>query len=105
MSPLIPVIAQRALACDPGHGPHGSVCSRGLGYDTRRAHNGDMRRLIGPILIVLALAGCSSSGSGGPPFGANAHFAANDPTVIQVNVRDPLPVAHVFLVDPTGMAT
>jgi hypothetical protein len=80
-----------------------------------------MRRLIVPILTLgFALAACSSgnAGAGGSgyggvgsgksshaPYGANAHFLSNDPTVIEVTVRDPLPVARVVLVDPTGAET
>jgi len=72
-----------------------------------------MRRLIVPAL-VLVLAGCSGNsggggyggaGSGNAPYGANAHFLATDPTVIEVTVRDPSPVARVTLIDPTGVET
>ena len=59
------------------------------------------------LLTVLLLAACSSNngGGGGTPYSSNAHFLASDPTVVEVNVRDPLPVARVFLVDPTGAET
>ena len=82
-----------------------------------------MRRLVVPVLALgLTLAACSSnsnyggggSGYGGVgsgssssnvPYGANAHFLASDPTVIEVTVRDPLPAARVTLIDPTGAQT
>ena len=70
-----------------------------------------MRRRILPILAALLLAACSSSNSGGgyggtsSPYATGAHFVTDDPTVIEVTVRDPLPVARVVLVDPTGAET
>ena len=70
-----------------------------------------MRRLIIPLLAFgLALAACSNSNSGGgyggsARYGATAHFLASDPTVIEVNVHDTLPVARVVLVDPAGAET
>ncbi|MEZ5833031.1 MAG: lipoprotein [Dongiaceae bacterium] len=79
-----------------------------------------MRKTILPILAILLLAACSSSsnyGGGGSgyggagsgsvntPYATDAHFLANDPTVIELKVRDPLPVARVVLVDPTGKET
>ncbi len=73
------------------------------------------RHLI-PILLALAaampLAACSSSGGRGGPggnvntqYGVSAHFLASDPTVIEMSVRDPLPAARVFLIDPNGQQT
>lgn len=71
-----------------------------------------MRKAILPILAVLLLAACSNNG-GGSGYGGtgdsrsatDAHFLKDDPTVIEVNVRDPLPVTRVVLVDPTGAET
>jgi hypothetical protein len=92
-----------------------------LGDGDSEAHNMGMRRLVVPVLALsLTLAACSSSnpnsgggyggvGSGSSsstvPYGANAHFLPNDPTVIEVTVRDPLPAARVTLIDPTGAQT
>lgn len=70
-----------------------------------------MRTLIVPVLVLgLALVGCSSNPGGGgtssnAPYGASAHFLGSDPTVIEVTVRDPSPVARVVLIDPTGAET
>ncbi len=67
-----------------------------------------MRRTLVPILAILALAACSNnggSGSGGTQYSSDAHFSAGDPTVIEVKIRDPLPVARAVLVDPTGVET
>jgi len=84
-----------------------------------------MRTAILPILAMLLLAACSSSssyGGGGSgyggvgsgtsgssgsnlPYGTNAHFLTDDPTVIELTVRDSLPAARVFLIDPTGAET
>jgi hypothetical protein len=67
-----------------------------------------MRRTFVPILVMLALAACSNnggSGSGGTQYSSDAHFLASDPTVIEVKVRDPLPVTRAVLVDPTGAET
>lgn len=72
-----------------------------------------MRIIPTAMLIAVALlpAACSSGHRGGGggyggtvdvPYGAEAHFLADDPTVIEVIVRDPLPAARVFLIDPTG---
>ncbi len=79
--------------------------------------------MVHSLVAVLLLAGCSSSqsnyggggggyggvGSGGSaanaPYGADAHFLKDDPTVIELNVRDALPAARVFLIDPTGAQT
>jgi hypothetical protein len=74
------------------------------------------RKFLTAILISAALlpaallpAACSSKGGGGgyggtvdSAYGTEVHFLASDPTVIEVSVRDPLPVARVFLIDPTG---
>ncbi len=49
--------------------------------------------------------GVGSGSSANVPYGANAVFAKDDPTVIEVSVRDALPVARVFLVDPAGAQT
>ena len=72
-----------------------------------------MRKYLIPF--VLALAACSSNnyGGGGGGYGGtvdsqyatDAHFLASDPTVIEVSVRDPLPAARVFLIDPNGQQT
>jgi hypothetical protein len=67
-----------------------------------------MRSRLFPILVMLLLAACSSnsgSGYGGSQYSSEAHFLASDPTVIEVKIRDPLPVARVVLVDPTGAET
>ncbi|MBL9033556.1 MAG: hypothetical protein JNN33_02265 [Rhodospirillaceae bacterium] len=75
-----------------------------------------MRKILAPILIAIALlpAACSSNrGAGGGgyggtvdvPYGARAEFLAEDPAVIVVTIRDPLPAARVFLIDPTGVQT
>jgi hypothetical protein len=64
--------------------------------------------MIAPILAALLLAACSSNNHGGganSPYSTNAHFLSDDPTIVEVNIRDPLPVARVFLVDPTGAET
>jgi hypothetical protein len=72
-----------------------------------------MQKHLIPILAALAmampLAACSSSSGGSgyggnvnTQYGASAHFLASDPTVIEVSVRDPLPAARVFLIDPNG---
>lgn len=80
------------------------------------------RKHLIPILLALAaampLSACSSGNYGGggggyggtggtvdTPYGANAHFLASDPTVIELTVRDPLPAARVFLIDPSGQQT
>ncbi len=69
-----------------------------------------MRNTLFPILALLLLAACSNNGGGSgyggnTPYSTNAHFLASDATVIEVSIRDPLPVARVFLVDPTGAET
>ena len=68
-----------------------------------------MRQKLIPILAILVLAACSNSGGSGyggtSPYSTDAHFMAIDPTVIEVKVRDPLPVARAVLVDPTGVET
>jgi len=79
-----------------------------------------MRRTILPVLATFLLAACSSSsnyggggsgyggigsGGGNVPYATNAHFLSDDPTVIELKVRDPLPAARVFLIDPTGAET
>ena len=74
-----------------------------------------MRKILAALLITTALlpAACSSHRGGGGgyggtvdvPYGTDAHFLASDPTVIEVSVRDPLPAARVFLIDPTGAQT
>jgi hypothetical protein len=69
-----------------------------------------MRTRLFPILAMLLLAACSGSsggygGSGGTPYSTDAHFLSGDPTVIEVRIRDPLPVARAVLVDPTGVET
>ncbi len=74
-----------------------------------------MRKILSAVLIAAALlpAACSSHRGGGGgyggtvdvPYGTDAHFLASDPTVIEVSVRDPLPAARVFLIDPTGAQT
>ena len=70
-----------------------------------------MRRSILPLLAILLLAACSGN-SGGSGYGGtaaayttDAHFLKDDPTVIELSVRDPLPVARMVLVDPTGAET
>ncbi|WP_119303842.1 membrane lipoprotein lipid attachment site-containing protein [Dongia deserti] len=69
-----------------------------------------MRRTILPIFAMLLLAACSSNG-GGSGYGGtgtsytDAHFLKDDPTVIELKVRDPLPVTQVVLIDPTGAKT
>lgn len=79
-----------------------------------------MRIILAATLVAVALlpAACSGGNRGGSggygggyggtvnvPYGAESHFAAEDPTVIEVTVRDPLPAARVFLIDPTGQQT
>jgi hypothetical protein len=80
-----------------------------------------MRTTIPLVLAMLALAACSGNNAGGGgsgyggtgssssasnvPYGTNAHFLADDPTVIELTVRDPLPAARVLLIDPTGTET
>lgn len=68
-----------------------------------------MRQKLIPILAMLVLAACSNNGGSGyggtSPYSTDAHFLASDPTVIEVNIRDPLPVARAVLVDPTGVET
>jgi hypothetical protein len=68
-----------------------------------------MRRSI-LVLAVLLLAACSSNNGGsgyggGPLYTTDAHFLTDDPTVIELTVRDPLPVTRMVLVDPTGAET
>src|SRR5262245_473263 len=69
-----------------------------------------MRRPILPVLALLLLAACS--GNAGSSYGGtgsvpttNAHFQTDDPTVIELMVRDPLPIARLVLIDPTGVET
>lgn len=84
-----------------------------------------MRRQIIALMAIATLSACSSdkdgggyggggSGYGGAgsgsssanvPYGTNAVFLKDDPTVIEVSVRDVLPAARVFLIDPTGVQT
>ena len=68
-----------------------------------------MRRSILPFLAILLLAACSGnsggSGYGGTAYTTDAHFLKDDPTVIELSVRDPLPVARMVLIDPTGAET
>src|SRR5262245_55741874 len=67
-----------------------------------------MRQKLFAILAMLVLAACSNSGSGGyggSQYSTDAHFLSSDPTVIEVTVRDPLPVKRAVLVDPTGVET
>jgi hypothetical protein len=64
-----------------------------------------MRQKLLPILAMLLLAACSSSGGSGTQYSSEAHFLSSDPTVIEVKVRDRLPVARAVLVDPTGVET
>jgi hypothetical protein len=96
---------------------------RGLGDVATQAHYVGMRHpvlFISALALCLTLAACSSDrGSGGSgyggvgsaspdanaPYSANAVFAKDEPTVIEVSVRDALPVARVFLVDPSGKQT
>lgn len=63
-------------------------------------------RILACILMVLGLAACSSSGGGGGgSYKTEANLLAADPTVIQLAVRDPLPVARMVLIDPNGVET
>ena len=63
-------------------------------------------RILASILMGLALAACSSSsGGGGNSYKTEANLLVADPTVIQLVVRDPLPVARMVLIDPTGVET
>src|SRR5690348_5958027 len=63
-------------------------------------------RKIALTLMVLALAACSSSGGGSnSAYKTEAHFLASDPTVIEVVLRDPLPVSRAVLIDPNGVET
>ncbi len=68
-----------------------------------------MKRTLVPLLAMLMLAACSNSGGGGyggtSPYVTDAHFLSGDPTVIEVKIRDPLPVKGAVLVDPTGVET
>jgi hypothetical protein len=67
-----------------------------------------MRQKLFPILAMLLVAACSGnsgSGYGGTQYSTDAHFLASDPTVIEVKVRDPLPVTSAVLIDPTGAET
>jgi hypothetical protein len=80
-----------------------------------------MRKHIIALMAIAALAACSSSNGGGGgsgyggvgsgssssnvPYGTNAAFLKEDPTVIEVSVRDALPAARVFLIDPSGVQT
>jgi len=67
-----------------------------------------MKRTLCSILAMLLLAACSGNsggGYGGSQYSTDAHFLSSDPTVIEVTIRDPLPVARAVLVDPTGAET
>ncbi len=67
-----------------------------------------MRNKLFPIVAMLLLAACSNndgSGYGGSRSSSEAHFLSSDPKVIEVKIRDPLPVARAVLVDPTGAET
>jgi hypothetical protein len=73
-----------------------------------------MRSKLFPVLVMMLLAACSGNnggsgyggaGSGSTSYATDAHFLADDPTVIELKIRDPLPVARAFLVDPTGAET
>ena len=64
-----------------------------------------MRQKLVSILAILLLAACSNAGGSGSQYSTDAHFLASDPTVIEVKIRDPLPVARAVLVDPTGVET
>ncbi len=67
-----------------------------------------MRNKLFPILAMLLLAACSSnggSGYGGTQYSSEAHFLASDPTVIEMKIRDPLPVSRAVLIDPNGIET
>jgi len=61
---------------------------------------------------MLLLAACSSNnagsgygGTGSTAYTTDAHFLKDDPTVIELKVRDPLPVTRMVLIDPTGAET
>lgn len=64
-------------------------------------------RALAAALTVLVLAACSSSGGGGggSSYRTEAHLLVADPTVIQLLVSDPLPVARMVLIDPSGVET
>ena len=67
-----------------------------------------MQNKLFAILAMLLLAACSNSGGsgyGGSQYSTDAHFLSGDPTVIEVTIRDPLPVKRAVLVDPTGVET
>jgi hypothetical protein len=64
-----------------------------------------MKQTFFSILAIVVLAGCSSGGGSGTQYSSEAHFLSGDPTVIEVTVRDPLPVKRAVLVDPTGAET
>lgn len=86
-----------------------------LGLAPAPGQNGVMQKLLTVILIAAALlpAACSTQRGGGGgygstvsvPYGAEAHFLAEDATVIEVTIRDPLPAARAFLIDPNGVET
>ena len=68
-----------------------------------------MRQKLFSILAILVLAACSNNGGSGyggtSPYSSEAHFLSGDPTVIEVKIRDPLPVTRAVLVDPSGVET
>jgi hypothetical protein len=61
-------------------------------------------RMVLLCALALALSACAGGGGDREPFayGIESYFAPDQPHVIEVHVRDPLPVAQAELIDDAG---